>query len=234
MQKHSISQLHTITRYTLWKILCQIYNGLRINLLTILQVLSTTNSTGALISHLVINPIMISDTGAYTCSVISVAFSPVIYIYSFQLVVNNSKLALSFSLSHPLPIYPLSTLFLHTPTFDNSFEHIFLYYYFIAFAYVEPIEDIEVSNDQLGQVITINCRVSTCRDNAEVVFAREFETLNRAQLFSDATNVILSTDLVVSDNITGNYRCRVIHGDGIQQTTFRITKQLLPGKVSLQ
>ena len=80
-------------------------------------------------------------------------------------------------------------------------------------------------------MITINCRVSTCRDNAEVVFARDFEILNRAELFSDATNVVLSTDLVVSDNITGDYLCRVIQDDMIYQSTFRITRRLPPGKL---
>ena len=94
---------------------------------------------------------------------------------------------------------------------------------------MEPIEDIELSDDQLGHVITINCRVSTCRDNAEVVLARDFEIINRAELFSDATNVVLSTDLVASDNITGNYLCRVILGDVIHQNTFRITRRIPPG-----
>ena len=107
--------------------------------------------------------------------------------------------------------------------------------YSAAFVYIEPIEDIELSSDQFGQVVTINCRVSTCRDNAEVVLAqsRDFEILNRAELFSDATSVILSTDLVASDNITGNYLCHISQGGMIHQTTFRISRRLLPGKVSI-
>ena len=161
-----------------------------------------------------IDPIMSEDTDVYACVIIDLDSRTTIS-YAFSLTVENSRLDLSLSCSLLFLTPSLSCCPALLPSF---FSH-------AAFVNIEPIEDIELSSDQLGQVITINCRVSTCRDNAEVVLARDFEVLNRAELFSDATRVVLITDLVASDNITGNYVCRVSQGGMIHQTSFRITKR---------
>ena len=107
-----------------------------------------------------------------------------------------------------------------------------IFIFSIALAYVAPIEDIDISDAQLGQVITIGCRVSTCQDSAEIIFARGFEILNRAVLSSDSTNVVLNTELVASDSITGTYTCRVIVSDiTVYRTEFRITRSSPPGNM---
>ena len=90
---------------------------------------------------------------------------------------------------------------------------------------MEAIEDIEISDSNLGEAITIGCRVTTCRYNAEIVLAKGFDILNRAVLSSDATNVILNTELVASDNVTGSYECRVTRDGILYQTFFRITRR---------
>ena len=165
-----------------------------------------------------IDPTMSEDTDLYTCRVIDPDPRTGIY-YHFSLTVENSRLDLSLSLSLSLISFSLPPSLSFCPALLPSF------FSRAAVVNIEPIEDIELSSDQLGQVITINCRVSTCRDNAEIVLARDFEVLNRAELFSDATRVVLITDLVASDNITGNYVCRVSQGGMIHQTSFRITKR---------
>lgn len=97
-----------------------------------------------------------------------------------------------------------------------------MYYSFTAKAYIEPIEDIEISSNDIGSVITVACRVSTCQQNAEIAFVRDSEILNRVVLFSGATSVILNTDMIVSDNSTGNYQCRVTVESAVYQTKFKI------------
>ena len=93
-----------------------------------------------------------------------------------------------------------------------------------------PIEDIEISDARLGQVITIGCRVSTCQDNAAIIFSRGFEILNRAELSSNSTSVVLNTELVASDSITGTYTCQVTLSDIIyRRSVFRITRPSKPG-----
>lgn len=90
---------------------------------------------------------------------------------------------------------------------------------------MEAPKDIEVSEREIGQVITIGCRVTTCGQTAEIVLAKGFDILNKVDLVSDATNVVLNTKLVLSDNTMGSYQCRVSQNGVLYQTFFSITRQ---------
>ena len=79
--------------------------------------------------------------------------------------------------------------------------------------YIEPIEDIDISNSAVGQTLTIGCRVATCQESMHIAIVKGTQLL-KEQKVANKTSPFLYVHVVVSDDITDQYACRVLLPDG--------------------
>ena len=87
---------------------------------------------------------------------------------------------------------------------------------FTARAYIEPIENIDISGNNIGTSISIGCHVQTCAPELTVTILKGTEVIQRSEDIRDRNDILVNADLLVSESTAGMYECSVrLNQDGV-------------------
>ena len=95
---------------------------------------------------------------------------------------------------------------------------------FTARVYIEPIENIDISGNNIGTNISIGCHIQTCEPELTVTILKDRVIIQESEDFSGQNNVLVNADLMVSESTVGMYECSVRLSDGeVFNQRFNIT-----------
>lgn len=95
--------------------------------------------------------------------------------------------------------------------------------------YIEPIENIDISSNTIGDTISVGCHIQTCEPQLTASILQGNNKILERPIM-DRNSVLVNLDLTVSESTVGMYECLVMLPDGgdVFSRRFNITGTPLP------
>ena len=115
---------------------------------------------------------------------------------------------------------PSSCNYTHTHTHFTPFIALpFLFLQHTARVYIEPLSNINITDNVVGETISFGCSIQSCEESIDVSIRKGTEVHQQMMInnrVNERVNIVtINQDLTISEDAVGEYSCNVLLPNGM-------------------